>query len=309
MRYRSLGNCGLKVSEIGLGGNTFNDKLGEKKSISIIHHALDKGINFIDTADVYGKGRSEELIGKAIQDKRSKVIIATKFSGAMGAEPNESGASRHYMLRAVDASLKRLKTGYIDLYYLHRPDLTTPIEETLRTLNDLIRSGKVRYIGCSNMPAWKLCEAQWVSKVNHLEPFIVVQSQYNLLNRTIESELVPCCQKYQIGVIPWSPLGGGFLTGKYKRDKTQIPGARLSDPQFPGSNILSETNFEKLDKLHAFAEECGHNVQELAIAWLLAQPWISSIIAGATKPDQISANIAAAEWKLSQGEIDQLNGL
>jgi aryl-alcohol dehydrogenase-like predicted oxidoreductase len=321
MEYRRLGKSGLKVSEIGLGGNNFGGRIDEKESISVIRSALDLGINFLDTADIYSGGHSEECVGKAVKGKRSEVIIATKVAGPMGELPNERGASRHHIVNALDASLKRLNTDYIDLYYIHMPDPTTPIEETLRTLDNLVRAGKVRYIGCSNFAAWQLCEALWTSRVNNLESFIVIQSQYNLLERSIELELVPCCQAYGISVIPWGPLASGFLTGKYQRGKPPPVGTRLAAPQppprqppagFPAGrpmfrSVLTDTNFDKLEKLQKFAEEHGHTVGELAIAWLLSHSWLSSVIAGATSPEQVSANVAAASWKLTSQETAQLD--
>jgi aryl-alcohol dehydrogenase-like predicted oxidoreductase len=321
MEYRKLGKSGLKVSEIGLGGNNFGGRIGEQESISVIRSALDLGINFIDTADIYSGGHSEECVGKAVKGNRSEVIIATKVAGPMGELPNERGASRYHIVKALDASLKRLNTDYIDLYYIHMPDPTTPIEETLRTLDNLVRAGKVRYIGCSNFAAWQLCEALWTSRVNNLESFIVIESQYNLLERSIELELVPCCQAYGISVIPWGPLASGFLTGKYQRGKPAPIGTRLAAPQpaprqppagFPAGrpmfrSVLTDTNFDKLEKLQKFAVEHGHTVGELAIAWLLSHSWLSSVIAGATNPEQVSANVAAGSWKLTAQEITQLD--
>ena len=215
MEYRRLGCSGLKVSEISLGTNTFGRRADEQTSIAIVKHALDMGIIFIDTADTYDRGRSEEFIGKAVKNQRSQVIIATKFGYPMGDGPNDRGGSRYYIMKAIETSLKRLQTDYIDLYQMHVPDPTTPIEETLRVLDDLVRAGKVRYIGCSNFAAWQLCEALWTSRLNNLQSFVTVQPRYNILDRQIETELVSCCQAYNIGVIPWGPLAGGFLTGKY----------------------------------------------------------------------------------------------
>lgn len=304
MEYRKLGKSGLKVSEIGLGGNNFGVRMGEQESISVIRHALELGVSFIDTGDSYQRGRSEANVGKAIKGKRSEVIIGTKFGNVTGEGPNERGASRYHIIKAVDASLKRLNTDYIDLYYIHRPDPTTPIEETLRTLDNLVRAGKVRYIGCSNFAAWQLCEAYWTSRVNNLESFVVVQPEYNLLHRDIELELVPCCQAYGIGVIPYRPLASGFLTDEYQPGKPAPPGSRLVDMS---SEILTEANRDKLEKLRAFATEHGHSLGELAIAWLLSHPWLSSVIAGATTPEQLSANIAAAGWRLTAQEMAQLD--
>lgn len=306
MEYRKLGNSGLKVSEIGLGGDTFGRWADEQTSIAIINHALDLGINFIDTADVYGgRGQSEEFIGKVVKGKRSQVFIATKFRTAIGEGPNEGGGSRHHIMSAVDASLRRLNTDHIDLYQIHSPDSTTPIEETLRALDDLVHAGKVRYIGCSNFAAWQLCEALWISKVNNLHSFVTEQPQYNLIDRHIEQDLIPCCQTYGIGVIPYYPLAAGFLTGKYRRGEAPPAGSRFnSEPSY--TQILSDANFDKLDKLQTFASQRGHSVTELAIAWLLSHPWVSTVIPGATKIEQVSANVTAVEWKLTANEVAQL---
>jgi len=309
MEYRRLGSSGLKVSEVGLGGNNFGWWADEKTSITVINHALDMGVNFIDTADMYDRGHSEEFVGKAVKGKRTQVIIATKFGNAMGDGPNERGGSRYYIMKAVDSSLKRLQTDYIDLYQMHVPDTTTPIEETLRALNDLVRAGKVRYIGCSNFAAWQLCEALWISKVNNLQSFVTAQPQYNLLDRRIERELVPCCQAYGIGVIPYSPLAGGFLTGKYRQGEEPPPDGRLSGPNPAFRRVFTEANWEKLAKLEAFVAERGHTVGELAIAWLLAKPWISTVIAGARKIEQVSANVAAGEWKLTAEEVAEVEAI
>ncbi len=333
MEYRRLGKSGLKVSEISLGtlGFGFGRGRSEQESISVIAHALDLGINFIDTADVYDAGHSEELVGKAVKGKRSKTIIATKFGIPTGEQPNDYGGSRYHVMEAIDASLKRLGTDYIDLYYIHWPDPTTPIEETLRTLGDLVRAGKVRYIGCSNFTAWQLCEAAWTSRVNNLESFVAVQSQYNLLDRHIESEVVPCCQVYGISVVPWGPLARGFLTGRYQRGKPAPARTRLGSRQsarpayfsdimtrarlfagLPGSmsgyaSVLSDANFDKLERLQKFSAEHGHTIGELAIAWLLSHSWVSAVIAGVSSPEQVSANVAAASWKLTAKEMAQLD--
>ena len=309
MEYRRLGNSGLRVSEISLGGNVFGKWADEETSIALINHAFDKGINYIDTADMYGQGRSEEIVGKAVKDKRSQIIIATKFGFPMGEGPNKNGASRYYIMKAAGASLKRLQTDYIDLYQVHLPDPTTPIEETLRALDDLVRTGKVRYIGCSNFAGWQLCESLWVSKINNLHSFISIQSRYNLLERQIEAELVPCCQAYNIGVIPWGPLVGGFLTGKYRKEQERPSGARLSQSYPLYENIFTEDNWGKLGKLEAFATERDHKVGELAIAWLLAKPWISTVIAGARNIEQVSANVTAAEWKLTAEEVAEVDAI
>ncbi|MDP2919531.1 MAG: aldo/keto reductase [Dehalococcoidia bacterium] len=309
MEFRKLGNSGLKVSAVGLGGNNFGWWADEQTSITVIDHALEKGINFIDTADIYDRGRSEDFVGKAVKGKRQNVLIATKFGNPMGESPNDRGGSRYHILRAVEASLRRLQTDYIDLYQIHLPDTTTPIEETLRALDDLVRSGKVRYLGCSNFAGWQLCEALWTSKANNLHTFVSVQPPYNLLQRQIERELVPCCQAYNIGIIPYSPLASGFLTGKYQQGKDLPADARLSAPNPRFKAIFTDANWDKLAKLEAFAAEKGHTVVELAIAWLLAKPCISTVIAGARKTTQVDANIAAGNWKLTAEEAAKLDAL
>ena len=307
MEYRRLGKSGLKVSEIGLGGNNFGGRTDDQTSIHIINHAIEMGINFIDTADVYAQGQSEELLGEAVKGKRSQVVIATKFGHPESVDPKEQRGSCNYVMKAVEASLRRLNTDYIDLYYIHFPDPETPIEETLRALNDLVSTGKVRYIGCSNFAAWQLCEALWTSKFNNLESFITVQSKYNLLDRSIERDLVPCCQSYGIGVVPWGPLAAGFLTGKYHRGQEIPAGVRLANPHPVDADIINDANFDKLAKLDTFAKRRGHTVTELAIAWLLSRPWLGSVIAGATNIEQLSANVGAANWKLTIEETVQLD--
>ena len=309
MEYRRLGNSGLKVSELGLGGNNFGWWADEQTSITVINHALDQGINFIDTADVYDQGHSEEFVGKAVKGKRHQVIIATKFGNPMGEAANERGGSRHYAMKAVDASLKRLQTDFIDLYQIHLPDPQTPIEETLRALDDIVHAGKVRYIGCSNFAAWQLCEALWTSKAGNVQSFVTVQPQYNLLARQIERELVPCCQAYNIGVIPYFPLASGFLTGKYRQGEELPADSRLSAPNPAFARIFTDENWSKLAKWEAFAAERNHTVGELAIAWLLAKPWISTVIAGSRKIEQVSANVAAGEWKLTPEEAAEVDSI
>lgn len=309
MEYRSLGNSGLKVSEIGLGTNNFGFRVDEAASIAITHHALDSGINIIDTADWYSRqGLSETYIGKAIKGRRSQVIIATKFGFPMGSDPNDIGASRYHILQALEGSLKRLDTDYIDLYQLHRPDPTTPIDETLRALDCMVKAGKVRYIGVCNMAAWQVADAIWTSRVNSLESFITCQVEYNLFDRAIENELVPLCKKFGLGVIPWGPLAGGFLSDKHQRGAAAPPGSRLAIMGIYGK-LWSEANFDKLEKLRAFAKERGHSTAELAIAWLLYHPWIPTVIAGATKPEHVTGNIKAGAWKLTQQEAEVVGNI
>lgn len=315
MEFRRLGKSGLKVSEVGLGGANFGGIINEKDSIAVIHRALDLGVNLIDGADVYGifggeVGSSEICIGRALKGHRSEVILSTKFGAPMGKGPNDRGGSRYHILKAVEASLKRLETDYIDIYYIHHQDPSTPIEETLRAMDSLVRSGKVRYIGCCNFTAWQICEALWTSRLYNLEQFIVAQSPYNPLDRRIEAEVLPCCQAYGLGLITYWPLAEGFLTGKYQRGKP-ASGGRLADPRFKrmADGVLREKNFDILEKLQAFAKDHGHTVVDLAIAWLLAHPYISSFAAAATKPEQVSANVAAAGWKLTPQELAEVDKL
>lgn len=309
MEYRKLGPSGLHVSTVGLGTNNFGGRVDEKRSATVVRQAIEEGINFIDTANFYGRGLSEERIGKAIKDVRSEVLIATKVSGLMGDGPNARGNSRHHIMQQVDASLRRLQTDYIDLYQIHFTDSDTPIEETMRALDDLVHQGKARYIGCSNFAAWQVCEAIWTSRAMNLAPFVTVQPEYNILNRSIERELVPFCQAYNIGIIPFSPLANGFLTGKYRRGEPVPEGTRLAGNVRSQERTLTEKNFAILSRLENFAEERGHPMVELAIAWLLGNSSVSSVIAGATAPEQVVANAKAAEWHLTpegMQEIDEL---
>ncbi len=305
MEYRSLGKSGLKVSAIGLGTNAFGARVDEPASIKTIEHALELGVNFIDTAESYARGRSEEIVGKAVRGKRSQAIIATKFGHARSVSPKERGGSRSYIIKAVEGSLKRLNTDYIDLYYLHTPDTETPIEETLRALDYLIHTGKVHYIACSNFAAWQLCEAAWTSRRDNMEPFIAIESRYNMLDRSIEQEIVPCCQTYGVSVVPWGPLASGFLTGKYAPNP-EIP-ARFSPAAGIYRDVFTKANFEKLAKLKTFAEERDHSVGELAVAWLLSRPWLGSVITGATSAEQVASNVAAGNWKLSLEDVASLD--
>ena len=323
MQYRTLGKSGLKVSAIGLGGNNFGGRANKKTSTEVLRHAFDLGINFVDTSPAYALGRSEEVIGRAIKGKRSDIIITTKFGSNSSYRPDRQRGSRTYILESVEGSLQRLATDYIDVLYMHNPDPETPILETLRTLDDLIRSGKVRYIGCSNFSAWQLADALWTSADQHLESFIAAGGPYNVLDRRLEQEFVPCCVTYGVGVVPTVPLGGGFLTGKYPRGESSAQSTRKLTHEERRSNlaltpsmrtramgdVLTDANFDKLEKLQAYAQERGHEVGELAIAWLLAHPWLGSVIAGAMTPEQVTRNVASGEWRLTPEEVVQLEGL
>jgi aryl-alcohol dehydrogenase-like predicted oxidoreductase len=306
MEYRALGNSGLKVSVAGLGTNNFGPRSDLEQSTAVVSRALELGVNFIDTADIYGMGVSEEYLGQAVRGRRHEVLIATKFRHPTGAGPLMEGTSRGYIMRAVQASLRRLNTDYIDLYQIHAPDESTPIEETMQALDDLVRRGDVRYIGCSNFAAWEVVEAQLAARLVRLTPLISAQDPYNLLDRRVERELVPVCMKYGLGIIPYSPLAGGFLTGKYQPGQPPPGGARLSDPQ-RGRRILTDENFAKLERFEAFARERGRTVGELALAWLASQPHVGSVIAGAMTPAQVEQNVRALEWRLTGEELSALD--
>ncbi len=316
MEYRTLGRSNLKPSVISIGGDTFGRDIDEATSLSVIDHALSSGINYIDTADVYGRGggKSEEIIGKAIKGKRSSVMIATKFGVAVGEGSQQFASkdglgSRAYIMKAVEASLKRLNTDYIDLYQFHQTDPATPVEETLRAMDELVKSGKVRFIGGSNLPAWELCEALWVSKSLDLNSFVSDQPRYNLLDRHCEDEITACCQTYGIGVIPWYPLAGGFLTGKYQKGAELPAGTRFGQNPPMYLWLLTDSNFKILSELEKFAVDRGHTVAELAIAWLVSHPFVTTVIAGVTKPSQVDGNIAAALWRLTDQEMKEVDAI
>ena len=294
---------------MGLGCNNFGWRCDKEQTAAVVHKALDCGITFFDTADVYGRGQSEEYLGEALRGRRQDVIIATKFSSPMGEGPLQRGASRRYVLEAVEASLRRLGTDYIDLYQMHYPDPATPIEETLRALADLIREGKVRYIGCSNFAAWQVVEAQWTARAGHLMPFISAQNQHNLLERGIERELVLACTAYGLGILPYFPLASGFLTGKYQPDQAPPEGARLTTVGRMAEQVLTQPNFAALSRLETFAQDRGHTLLDLAIGWLASQPYVGSVIAGATKPEQVEQNVRAAEWRLTAEELAEVDAL
>ncbi len=306
MQYRKLGRSGLDVSVIGLGTNNFGRRVDAEGTARIVHKALDLGINMIDTSNSYGQGLSEEYIGGALKDRRHQAIIATKVSSKVGPGPNQSGNSRQHIMTEVEKSLRRLGTDYIDLYQIHFPDPATPIEETLRALDDLVHQGKVRYIGCSNFAAWQVCEAVWTSRMLGLTSFVSIQPRYNMLERQVEAELVPFCKAYGIGILPYYPLANGFLTGKYRRGQPPPPGTRLAEND---RGMFTDANFDVLERLDSFAAERGHTVLELAFAWLLANPAVGSVIAGATRPEQVEANAAAADWRLGEHDLAQIERL
>ena len=309
MQYRQLGSTGLRVSTVGLGTNNFGFRMDEESSLRVAKFAVDQGINFFDTANMYGRGLSEERIGKALKGIRQDVIIGTKVGLEMGDGTNDRGASRYHIMQQVEDSLRLLQTDYIDLYQIHRPDPNTPIEETLRALDDLVHQGKVRYIGGSNYNGWQTAEAVLKARALGLNEFVTMQPEYNMLNRGIEAELLPFCDKYNIGILPYFPLASGFLTGKYLQGQEAPEGTRLAGNERAKENTLTDKNFSILSKLSKFAEDRGHPMVELAIAWLLAKPAVSSVIAGATKEEQVTANVKASDWDLTESEMEELEAL
>jgi aryl-alcohol dehydrogenase-like predicted oxidoreductase len=308
MKLRNLGKTGLQVSLAGLGCNNFGGRIDEEATRAVIFKCLDVGITFFDTADVYGGSLSETLIGKILGPHRKSVVLATKFGMLMDRDGTLKGASRRYIMTAVEASLKRLETDWIDLYQLHRPDPLTPIEETLRALDDLVHQGKVRYLGNSNFAGWQAVEAEYISRQLGIESFVTCQNDYSLLNRAIESELVPAMSAYELGLLPYFPLANGLLTGKYKRNQPLPEGTRLArNPAMLERVGLDDAKWQIIEALDAFATARGHSLLDLAFAWLAAQPFVSSVIAGATKPEQVAQNAAAVDWVLTPAELEEID--
>ncbi|MDX3886004.1 MAG: aldo/keto reductase [Sphingomonas sp.] len=305
MELRNLGKTGIKVSIVGLGCNNFGWKADLEGSRSIIDAALANGINFLDTSDSYGP--SEDFIGEVLGARRKDIVLATKFGSPLDEEGKKKGASRAYIAQAVESSLKRLKTDWIDLYQLHFPDPETPIEETLRALDDLVRQGKVRAIGCSNLTGAMLREAMTVAADNGLTPFATTQNEYNLLFRGMEAELGDLIVEHGLGVLPYFPLANGVLTGKYKPGQPAPAGARLADAPAFFDPYKDPAKWELAARLEAFAVERGHSLIELAFSWLAAQPGVASIIAGASRPEQAAQNAGAAGWKLSATELAEID--
>jgi aryl-alcohol dehydrogenase-like predicted oxidoreductase len=308
MEQRNLGKSGLRVSVVGLGCNNFGNWIDKAASQAVVHKALDLGITLLDTADVYGnKGGSEIILGDILGSRRKDIVLASKFGIEMDEAGALKGGSRRYIMSAVEASLKRLKTDWIDLYQLHRPDPLTPIEETLRALDDLVRQGKVRYLGCSNLMAWQVVEAAWTARHANLHPFVSCQDEYSLLVRGIERELIPAIQTYALGLLPYFPLASGLLTGKYKRNTTLPTGARLTTTQRLADRFMTEANWTTVERLDTFATERGHGLLELAFSWLTGRPGVASIIAGATRPEQLEQNVHAAGWRLTPDELAEVD--
>lgn len=308
MEQRRLGKSGLLVSTVGLGCNNFGGRIDLEATRKVIDKSIALGITLFDTADVYGnKGGSETLMGEVLGARRKEIILATKYAMPMDEAGTKRGASRRYIIEACEASLRRLKTDWIDLYQQHRPDPETPIEETMSALDDLVRQGKVRYVGCSNLPAWQVVEAQLTARTNGHGAFISCQDEYSLLVRGHERELLPVMDRYGLGLLPYFPLASGLLTGKYKRNAALPAGARLTNAQNLANTYLTEQNWAIVEKLEAFCAERGRTVLELAFSWLLARPTVTSVIAGATRPEQLEQNIKAAGWKLTAEELAKID--
>jgi aryl-alcohol dehydrogenase-like predicted oxidoreductase len=307
MKMRRLGTSGLKVSEVGLGCNNFGMRIDEKATQEVVSAALDAGVTLFDTADIYGATKSEEFLGKALGKRRGAIVLATKFGMRIGDDPRRMGGSRRWIMRAVEDSLKRLGTEWIDLYQFHSPDPDTPIDETLRALDDLVTQGKVRYIGNSNFSGWQIADADWTAA--GATRFISAQNLYSLLERKVEFEVLPACEHFGLGFLPFFPLASGLLSGKYKRGEKPPEGTRLAAWGSRGAAAMSDKNFDKVEKLEAWAGERGHTILELAFAWLLGHGVVSSVIAGATSPEQVRANAAAADWVLTPDEVDEVGKL
>ena len=319
MEQRYLGTSGLRVSAIGLGCNNFGGRIGLEDARKVVHAALDSGITLFDTADVYGalgigtatsyKGASEDLLGQILGPNRREIVLATKFAMPMNDAGTSSGASRRYIMRAVEDSLTRLKTDWIDLYQQHSFDPKTPIEESLRAMDDLVRAGKVRYVGCSNFAAWQVADAMWTADDRGLTPFVSCQDELSLLVRKADAELLPAMERFGLGLLPYFPLASGLLTGKYRRNATMPEGARLTNTQRLADRYLTDRHWPVVEKLADFCAARGHTMVELAFSWLLSRGVTASVIAGATRVEQVQQNATAGDWVLSAEDLAEIDTL
>ena len=311
MSYRRLGASGLVVSVVGIGCNNFGRKLDVDGTREVVDAAFDAGITLFDTADIYGgQGGSEECLGAALKGRRDEVVLATKFGMDMGGRNGrdfDARGARRYIVRAVESSLRRLETDHIDLYQMHQPDPATPIEETLTALDDLVRSGKVRYLGNSNFTGWQIADADWTARAAALTPFISAQNQYSLLQRSAEAEVVPACEHFGLGLLPFFPLDSGLLSGKYRRGEKPTAGTRLAQERY--QSWLDNADWDTIEALTAFGAERGHTLLDVAIAGLAARPAVTSVIAGATSADQVRANAEAGTWELTAEDVAALDGI
>ncbi|MCS6927005.1 MAG: aldo/keto reductase [Candidatus Binatia bacterium] len=309
MEQRPLGSSGLTASLVGLGCNNFGMKIDFEASRAVIDAALDVGITFFDTADMYGNGQSEEFLGQVLGPRRKEVVLATKFGGV--ARWQQSGVrwgTRTYITGCLEASLRRLRTDWVDLYQMHYPDPATPIEETLEVLDELVRQGKVRAIGCSNFSAAQIALATTAARTHQRASFVTAQNEWSLLNRTAERDIIPACVQHGLGQLPYFPLASGLLTGKYRQGAAFPPGTRLATLKF-AQGVATPENFAKVEALQEFARQRGHTLLELAVSWLAAHPCVVSVIAGATTPEQVRANAAAAPWKLTPSDLAAVDTL
>lgn len=308
MEIRNIGRSGLKVSLVGLGCNNFGKRCDVAQSRSVVDRAIERGITLFDTADSYGdRGGSERVLGEVLGPRRKNIVLATKFGYPMDDVGVLKGGSRRYVMTAVEASLTRLRTDWIDLYQLHKPDPDTPIEETLRALDDLTRQGKIRYVGCSNLAAWALVDAAWTARHHGLNAFVSAQDEYSLLVRDHERELIPALEHFGMGLLPYYPLASGLLTGKYRRGAALPAESRLANSKMWADRFLTERNWNVVEALERFCRERGRGLVDLAFAWLAARTPVCSIIAGATSPQQIDVNVGAAEWKLTAEELAEVD--
>lgn len=308
MQLRQFGNTPLKVTTVGLGCNNFGLRIDAEASRAVIHKALDLGITFFDTADVYGhKGGSETCLGQNLGARRKDIVIASKFGNPMDEAGTLKGASRRYVFSAVEASLKRLKTDWIDIYQLHRFDATVPLEETMGAFDDLIKQGKIRYAGISAVAAWRLVDMQWTARTRGYAPLTTCEVEYSLLAREPERELIPAMQKHGVSLLPYYPLASGFLTGKYQRNAPKPDGARITKGKRYEEMFMTDANWTRIEKLEAFAKQRNHTLLELAFSWLAAQPVVACVIAGATRPEQVEANVQAANWRLTPDELLEID--
>lgn len=307
MRYRALGSSGLTVSVVGLGCNAFGSRIDEERTRAVVDAAIDEGITLFDTADTYGFGASEELLGRALGSRRDDVVVATKFGMDMEGRNGpawEARSSRRYVRRAVEASLRRLGTDHIDLYQIHQLDLVTPMDEVVAAMNELVDEGKVRYLGCSNFAAWELADAHWTARTAGLRPFVSAQNEYSLYNRVAEQELVPACRRFGVGLLPYFPLAYGLLTGKYRRGAAAPEGSRLG---LAGqAHRLRDADFDRVEAVEVYAAARGLDVLTVALGGLAAQPAVTSVIAGATRPEQVRANVAAGLWQPTTEDLEAL---
>jgi aryl-alcohol dehydrogenase-like predicted oxidoreductase len=308
LETRRLGDGALQVTVVGVGCNNFGRRLDAAGAAKVVHAALDEGITFFDTADIYGSGQSEEMLGAALAGRRDAAVVATKFGMDMGGE-GRRGGSRRWIRTAIEDSLRRLGTDWIDLYQLHTPDPKTAIEETLQTLTELLSEGKIRCAGSSNFAGWQIADADWIARTRDLTRFVSAQNSWSLLDRSVEAEVIPACAHFGVGMIPYSPLSNGLLTGKHRRGQPPAPGTRLAIAPSLGAAWLTDRNFDVLEGLERFARERGVSLLDVAIGWLAAQPQVVSVIAGAMSPDQVLANARAGRWRPGAADLEELDGI